>query len=201
MSQRGHSSPRAKWRAPHGSRKERARILVVTEGLVTEPQYFKGLAKHFKATGVRVCGLKVIGDGRGDPLKVVKRADLETNNGHLVGKRDGFDSVWCVVDVDTHVSLGDAIIEAKRRNYNIVVSNPCFEIWLVWHFGEHRAYLTSRHAEKISEKHGILEKRLPYDFPYGDVTLAIERSQRIETEIPSNPGSTAWKLAKVISQL
>ncbi|MGV9361971.1 RloB family protein [Amycolatopsis sp. NPDC003731] len=190
-----------KWRAARGTRRERDRILIVTEGSVTEPQYFQGLAKHYKATGVEVCGLKVVGDGRGDPLKVVERANQESENGRLLGRRTGYSSIWCVMDVDTHANLEEAVREAKRRRYNLAISNPCFELWLVWHYADHNAYISTSHAVKKCSDFGIKKKRIPFGFPYENVGEAIRRSKCLTAEPPENPGSQVWRVAKVIAQI
>ena len=39
---------------------------------------------------------------------------------------------------------------AKKLNAQIIFSNPCFEIWLLWHFENDLSYQTSR--EKLKRK-------------------------------------------------
>ena len=96
-------------------RKERSRLLLVTEGEVTEVQYLQGLAQRMKASGAAIRGVGAKGIGR-DPLKVVEAA---------VGMSSGedFDEVWVVVDVDDHTTLEDAIRLGATEGIPVAVSN------------------------------------------------------------------------------
>ncbi len=106
------------------TRLERARILIVTEGEETEPQYFKGLARALRATGVNVNAI-VFGSGE-SPARLVREA--AERSGLSPGRRRSaeYDAVWCVVDVDTHETLEDALREAQRLGIRLAISNPCF---------------------------------------------------------------------------
>jgi hypothetical protein len=50
------------------------------------------------------------------------------------------DEVWCVFDVDEHPKLAEARDQANANGIQLAVSNPCFELWLLLHFQEHRAH-------------------------------------------------------------
>ncbi|WP_158920345.1 RloB family protein [Streptomyces sp. NBRC 109706] len=96
-------------------RSEHTKILIVTEGVNTEPQYFERFATLMRAKAVRVVSVRPVGVGR-DPLSVVREArrlrDIEVRGG------DPFDAVWCVVDVDEHANLEKACVEAGRQRRN-----------------------------------------------------------------------------------
>lgn len=126
------------------SREKRRRLLVVTEGEVTEPMYFEHLRQLFGLTSVDV---DVCGDCDSSPIDVVRyaknRAELE---GHW--EAGGYDQVYCVFDRDNHESFE----RAKSEIYNLNKSNrfpakridcicsfPCFEYWLLLHFTFSRA--------------------------------------------------------------
>lgn len=149
MAKKGRSLNRRRPR-----RRERNRLLIVTEGQNTEVQYFEGLVQHLRAAGT------VRGVGK-DPKHVLRAAlDMQDQ------EPDGFDEVWLVVDVDEHATLDDALVEAKRCGIPVAVSNPCFEIWLVWHYQDcssHQA--TKKLAEKL-KKHGHVGKDIPNSFPF-----------------------------------
>ncbi|RJQ71502.1 RloB domain-containing protein [Pseudonocardiaceae bacterium YIM PH 21723] len=173
-------------------RTERRRILIVTEGTVTEPSYFRRLATHLRETGVLVRGADVIGVGM-DPLRIVQRAEQEA--GDSVGRRDGFDSVWCVFDVDAHRRLHKAVAEAGRLGYRLAISNPCIEIWLLWHYADCVEPMTARSLQAALARHGMSGKRLPHSFPYQNLDHAIGRAESAVADIPDNPGSRVWSLA------
>lgn len=177
------------------TRGERSRILIVTEGEETEPQYFRGLSRHLRATGVEVFGVHVVGEGR-DPSRVVRKAAKMSDDGALVGDRDGYDSVWCVFDVDEHSRLASAIGAAKKMGFGVAVSNPCFEIWILWHYEEHHGHVGKRDLKIKLRQCGIAGKDLPSSFPYRSVVDAISRVKNRDGDIPANPGSNVWVLAQ-----
>lgn len=145
-------------RAPR--RVEKSRILIATEGSQTEVQYLEGLVQFLRASGVAVRSLHAKGVGR-DPLRVVAAAiDLNRKD------PDGFDAVWVLVDVDDHATLNASLELAINHSVPVVVSNPSFEIWLLWHYEDCRAY---RHRDWIADRlkaFGHSNKSIPPRFPY-----------------------------------
>ncbi|MFF5086324.1 RloB family protein [Streptomyces niveus] len=178
-----------------GRRSENKKILIVAEGVKTEPQYFEGLASHLNAQAVHVISVKPIGTGR-DPLSVVREADQRRRQEEQNG--DAFDSVWCVVDVDSHATLPSACDLASRNSLSIAVSSPCFEIWLLWHFEEHRAWVTAQALAAKLKKHGVSGKSLPSGFPYAGYSEAKVRAEKCEAvrviHSPPNPSSSVSDL-------
>src|SRR5262249_33463734 len=51
------------------------------------------------------------------------------------------DEVWCVFDVDEHPFVPEAKQQAKDNGIETAVSNPCFELWIILHFRDQRAYV------------------------------------------------------------
>lgn len=184
----------------HGTRREAAKILVVAEGEKTEPQYFEGLAAHLNAQAVQVISLRSIGLGR-DPLRVVREALSRRQTEEANG--DPYDSVWCVVDVDQHATLESACSYAKRHKLDIAVSSPCFEIWLLWHFQDHAAWITADTLSAKLKKFGINDKNLPPTFPYDKYPNAKLRADKcVEIRLshkPPNPSSSVSSLVDVLA--
>ncbi|MEV6735652.1 RloB family protein [Streptomyces sp. NPDC051104] len=178
-------------------RTENRRILIVAEGVKTEPQYFESLAAHLNAQAVQVVSVKPVGIGR-DPLRVVQEAESR----RLKEMRDGdpYDSVWCVVDVDEHATLPQACRLAAKSNLGLAVSNPCFEVWLVWHFEERTAWSTASDLSERLKKFGVLGKSLPPDFPYDRVGYAKVRAGKCaeikDQHNPPNPSSSVVRLVE-----
>ncbi|MER5645615.1 RloB family protein [Streptosporangium sp. NPDC002524] len=187
-------------RRRRNTKQEKPRILIVTEGANTEPQYFEGLTKELRATGVEVYRLHVKGIGR-DPERVVKKAvaiSSEASSG------EEYEHVWCVVDVDDHETLGTALSEARRRSIKVAVSNPCFEVWLLWHFTDHHSHINQAALRKKLKNFGVRDKNLPGDFPYADHPAATARAEVCNTSdnyaIPANPSSSVYKLTRLLSR-
>ncbi|MCP2333134.1 MULTISPECIES: RloB family protein [Actinoalloteichus] len=172
-----------------GNRNERRRILVVTEGKVTEPTYLTELRRRLRATGVSV---SVVPGKHSDPSRVVDTARTQRDNAKRAG--EAFDSVWCVVDVDDHRGLADAIRDASRARLKVAVSNPCFEIWLLWHCEDQTGAISSKALRKRVERY-LDGKRLLPTFPYGAWGEACRRAAMDNPAVPpANPGSGVGEL-------
>ncbi|RCG30260.1 RloB domain-containing protein [Sphaerisporangium album] len=182
------------------TKQEKPRILIVTEGLNTEPQYFKGLLHELRATGVEVYRLHVEGIGR-DPVRVVKKA-LVISSEAPAG--DEYEQVWCVVDVDDHETLQTALSAARRASINVAVSNPCFEVWLLWHFTDHRSHVNQVTLKRKLRDFGVHGKNLPADFPYAEYTSAMTRAEACgpsdDFQLPANPSSSVGRLTRMLTR-
>ncbi|GGO78194.1 RloB family protein [Nonomuraea cavernae] len=102
---------------PTGRRAPKKRVLIVCEGQVTEVEYFEGVRDHFRSLPVEIRNCKVIGLGR-DPGSLVSYAirERDRKDREARAQRDGdiaYDEVWCVVDVDDHDTLDQALIAAR----------------------------------------------------------------------------------------
>jgi len=117
------------------SRDARPLILIVSEGLNTEPSYLNGLAKQFGNSRVRI----VTRGGEGTPKAVVEAAKSyreeaiheakATKDNNLI-----CEEVWCVFDRDDFKDVPDAFQTARDNGIRVAFSNPNFELWLLLHF-------------------------------------------------------------------
>lgn len=176
------------------------RLLVVTEGNVTEPQYVERLHQTLRGTGVAV-SVKTVGMGR-DPVAVVRKsAELRDR---AVKQKKAYDRCVCLVDVDTHASLSAAVALAKREGIDLVVSNLKFEVWLLWHVTEIRGSRSSHELDGLMAKHGLLRgKHLAPTFPMGNVQRAEEIAARAHPnlsigEVGVDPSSTMPHLVALL---
>lgn len=145
-------------------------MLVVTEGVRTEVQYLEGLVQHLRSTGTSVRGVRSKGIGR-DPSQVVGAA-IEMRDADT----DGYSATWVVVDVDNHATLDSALREATKEKINVVVSNPCFEMWLLWHYEECTSYQETKSAIARLTRFGHTDKQMPNSFPYHGWNEAVRRA-------------------------
>jgi hypothetical protein len=113
-------------RCQRAARKQAQRkvFLIVCEG-ETEEAYFRTVKAHFREPGTP--NLKIVRD-RSDPVHAVEKGIRENRDGD-------FDHVYCVVDADKpdRISIARRRI-GKRENIELVLSVPCFEVWLLLHF-------------------------------------------------------------------
>ena len=118
---------------PTRNRERFKRRLAVCGGKTTEPEYFElvrdelGLSRTLSVDKTKA-GL--------DPLSLVRQAIKLARAERTAAKadgRDGYASVWAITDCDDFKCLGKAQQEAKGNGVDLIVSNPCFEAWLIDH--------------------------------------------------------------------
>lgn len=122
------------------------KAVIICEGKVTEPQYLNGLRVERRLPESRV----VIHRAKGDPKRVVDEAVRLKKLNDAENARDKLDvkdTVWAVFDRDDHLEIPEAKQKARANDVRIVFSNPCFELFLLFHFtdltrDEHRDVVT-----------------------------------------------------------
>lgn len=132
----------------------RPSILIVCEGEKTEPTYFHGLAREEEVRLVRV---EIVKSG-GVPKSVVEHAVAMKRNAQVEAKRQRdahleFDEVWCVFDVDDHPRLAEALDQARANGIRVALSNPCFELWILLHFQDQRAFIERERVQSCCRRH------------------------------------------------
>ncbi|MEJ8666039.1 RloB family protein [Pseudomonas sp. LP23] len=98
-------------------------VLILCEDLKSGKRYLEDAAIHFRShakVDIAHCGVT-------HPLGIVEEA---------VERQKKFDKVYCAIDRDTHASFDQALLLAKRHEkIQVIASYPCFEVWLLLHFG------------------------------------------------------------------
>ena len=107
-----------------------------------------------------------------DPIGVLREAQR-------MQKQDpeSYDSTWLLVDVDAHVRLPRCLKEAAAAGIRVSVSNPCFEIWLLWHFENMSAHQSSDWLRRRLRTYGLEGKSIGAAFPFGQHSMAVTRAQ------------------------
>lgn len=123
-----------------------------------------------------------------DPRGMVKRAeDLAKSLG--VGENAG-DRIICLMDLDVNDKKAQLIqsLRPKHRKFEIIVSNPCFEIWLLLHFTNHPGRENNshnvkkqlaKHVSNYTESMDILQKCPEVQLNY---EMAIENANELRNE-------------------
>lgn len=125
---------------PQGPIKRRAafkatnqRVLIVCEGVKTEPGYFNELRDFYELTTASVYAT---GDCGSDPLSVVDYGVKLYKEERQKG--DEYDFVFFVFDKDSHRTYGAAMERAKSLKpagvFKAIPSVPCFEYWYLLHY-------------------------------------------------------------------
>ncbi len=131
------------------NRRDPRLIIIATEGTCTETIYFEDLASFEGYQNSRV------------QVEVVSRNSNESSPSHVLDSLEEFkrkwrlnkaDELWMVIDVDRWgmKKISDVATKCYQKKYFLVVSNPCFEIWLLLHVQSLDGY-TETELEELRE--------------------------------------------------
>lgn len=106
-------------------------VLVICEDSKSGKRYLQDATLHFRVNVT----VEVTHCGHTDPIGIFNEA---------VSRQNKFDEIYCVIDRDAHPSFDNAIQSAKNTNkIKVIASYPCFEFWLLLHFGYTRKSYTA----------------------------------------------------------
>lgn len=162
---------------------------IATEGTEREPDYFR-LFDGIDRIKVDIIEPEISDEEDGQekrkassPSKVLDKVKAYIAENQLSAE-DG-DSLWCVIDVDRWPQEQIKELHAfctQKDNWNLVISNPCIEIWLLYH---KRADLTDLLIQTAQDaKHALdkIEKGGYYYIKYLPLMPnAIENSRKADT--------------------
>lgn len=177
-----------------GRRASYDRILIVSEGSKTEPNYFREIRSAYRLHTANVA-VRPSGFGTA-PIDVVRYAHALFENGdsHKNIQRRAFEKVYAVFDRDDHGSYHEALtlaesLDGKLRNdarqpviFQAIASVPSFELWLLLHYEDIRAPL---HRDEVMRQ---LKLHIPgYDkgagnafaITAGHLAIATQRAERL----------------------
>lgn len=199
-------------------------ILIITEGEKSEPKYFE----HFRTRQNNI-ELRVVPNSRKgsktDYASLIRKANRICEDD---GVSSSFgDSVWIVADADVNYQAADAVNKknaalsearkkAGRKSFELILSNPCFELWYLLHLRYTTAHLPDYDAVRKAleqagitdyEKHNDLYERL-----VSHTSEAVERAKRLEKfhtdngstlplGINANPYTEVYKLVEKLAPI
>lgn len=158
---RGKSKPRNK------------RFLIYSGGIVTEVEYFQYVRRHLFGDYVKNLRIKsgevddpvrVEADGV-DPKTLVEGAARLLHEDKKDAKKESYDPfavVWAVTDVDDFGKNGDklraAVDKGRQSGVEVIISNPCFDVWLI----DHKQpcpllYTQTSECEKLAKRLGLID--------------------------------------------
>jgi len=164
----------------------RKSILIVCEGEKTEPIYFNALKETLRLIMVDV---EIVGEG-GAPITVVNRAIARREERKQIAKKSltktEYEVIYCVVDVDTHETLDQAIDKARGNEICVILSNPCFEYWYILHFRKTSAPFSSSQNVKsaLRREHSAYSESdtTIFNVVYPKTSDAIKHSKEVLNE-------------------
>lgn len=177
-----------------GQRASYDRILIVSEGSRTEPNYFREIRAAYR---LHTANVEVRPSELGTaPIQVVQYAQalFEDGDRHKNIQRRAFEKVYAVFDRDDHDSYFDALrlaesLDSKLRNdvrqpvvFQAIASVPSFELWLLLHFEDIQAPL---HRDEVMRR--LKQHILGYEKGSGKafattsehLSVATQRAERL----------------------
>ena len=148
-----------------GRRASYDRILIVSEGSKTEPNYFQEIRAAYR---LHTANVEVQPSGLGTaPIQVVKYAQqlFESGDRHKNIQQRAFEKVYALFDRDDHDSYFDALrlaesLDGRLRNdvkqpvvFQAIASVPSFELWLLLHYEDIQAPLHRDEVMRCLKQH------------------------------------------------
>lgn len=189
------------------------KVYIFCEGEETEVKYFK----YFQGLSSNIDIIPIPNDnGKSDPLKLKENANLlffgnEDVLPQFELNKEYKDEVWFVIDTDRW-NVGNKIELLKEFCYsqdesenlwNVVQSNPCFELWFYYHFHENMpdenevdSFTSFKEFVNSQIKGGFDTRSMPIE-----LTTAIENSTKnfnITSNQPDLFSTEVHNLGKVI---
>ncbi|MFP4018896.1 MAG: RloB family protein [Bacteroidota bacterium] len=204
---------------PEG-KKEARLIIIAAEGRNTERIYFEALAEYYQSTEVHVEIIDRKTDSS-NPEEVLKTLNEFATSYEL----DETDELWMVIDRDFKSWTEKTISEVARqchqkKGFNLGLSNPAFEIWLLIHVKDIDEYTENEKQKfyenkKLSKSKTALKKELSKLLPNGfnesnydpgflikNISIAIERARKMDkkpqSRWPDYLGTRIYRLAEKI---
>ena len=93
-----------------------------------------------------------------------------------------------MVDVDQHHKLDEVLRECSSSSaVDAIVTNPCFELWLLWHVTDRRGYTETRECVRLARDNNLTgDKDLTAKFPIASFPEAVKRAQQAWSELAPN---------------
>ncbi|MFW6019918.1 MAG: RloB family protein [Bacteroidales bacterium] len=212
---------RVPYTRPEGKRDARL-IIIETEGRKTEPIYFRALRDKYSSSGVHV--------------EIIERKTDSSNPAEVMNALDKFadkykiaedDELWMVIDRDYQAWNEKEISFVARqchqkKGYNLGLSNPAFELWLLLHVKYINDYSDSEKNKlfknsRYGTRRTYLEKELSEILPGGyeksrynacylikHLDIAIKQAKELDTNPherwPNKLGTRVYRLAKKIKK-
>ena len=185
-------------------RQPKQRFLIVCEGTVTEPCYFRDV-RHVERSLIE---LQI--EPRATPKTIVERAVELKKQANRDAKRRAddnlkYDEVWCVFDVDDHRLIVEAKEQAKANGVEVAISNPCFELWALLHFQDQRADIERGKVQHLCATcMPGYEKKLDYEALRPKYSDALKRAEVLEKwhdsrgTVGANPSTLVHRLVQRI---
>lgn len=179
------------------------------EGNKTEPNYFDEIKKRYKASTLNIV---LLTRSQGNTLSAPKHVIEQLRCYKQQNRIKQTDELWLVIDKDRwpEQQLSEVAAECSTNRYELGLSNPCFEIWLVLHYqdlsalaeAEKRLLCSSRHTKTRWSEIKNRETIKNFMQLTERINTAVVNAEKLDTDKSvrwlNTLGSRVYKLAKSI---
>lgn len=201
-------------------------IAIITEGRQEEIQYLKGIngvIQNIEEVPFKLVYINelikeaIIKDTYSNPIQRMKvligwRQDCVDKYGINPNDED-----WLICDRDNSSFSGDQydklLATAKRDNFKVIVSNPAFQIWLLFHFVSDISPLNLNSMDKSSDRIAVVENELRKyvpDYVHGSLNMssfgerinnAVENSKKYPADLVTLKDMSGTNFYELIERL
>lgn len=212
--------PKKQFSIGRAARKQRddRKFVVATEDSHAPKQYFDNLKHRFSRVDVVVIPTPQ-NSGESSANHVVQRLHDAFTSAQSKGHVQTGDEFWVLIDTDhrtrgTHLATTtSALRKARQIGFEVAVSNPCFELWLLLHHIDAPLGSALDKCDDVGNElkrvcGGYNKSQLRQnDFPFESVPDAIRRARQLESN-PEDPvgwwpegiGTRVYRLLEQILQ-
>lgn len=207
MNSRGNRS--LKRRPP--KRLAKRRFYLFSEGEKTERHYFDALKSILDSREVQIIYRGPLGVPKTVATHAIEYARekglIRTRRRKKLNSFEENDEVWAIFDRDAFTCFGEAKQMCKGAGISYAYSDPCFELWINLHFGEHDAPCSRHDAQGLTKQ--LLDGYDPDGGKTGDFLSAIanldaaeqraevQRKRRAqEANEDGNPSTNVYELTR-----
>lgn len=183
-----NNNDRHKFRRKDADRSFIRQVHIYTEGSVTEPEYLQIIREIIKSNRYsRSFRINVKSSKSKSSPKNIRKSIREDIK-YFGDKK--FNEVWVLIDKDNWSPKAIAELESDRQitiktsKFNVLISDPKFEFWLVLHFEDGFGIMTSSEVDKKIQKYipgynKHCNKRL---FSQKNIFKAIKRAKFLKNQ-------------------
>ena len=174
-------------------------FVVVCEGAETEIEYFENF-KKIEQQRVKVEPVAP-DENKSAPKWVLDKAAKIAEE--LLFNSDNNDQLWIVTDKDRWKTEHLRTIQEtcqQTKNWNFVISNPCFEVWLHAHIQD-LENLSTTDGKELKRQFGLLKNQGLFAKPLQNVRLAIKRAKKVDNSDHFMPAPLRTKVYLLVEEL
>lgn len=188
---------------------------ILCEGIETELNYFKALVKSAKVSHLN-CIFPQAKEGKEEKRRNREKSKIDEGAAAISlldeakklqekGRLEDLATVWLVFDRDKQTNSPDQLNRVfQTKGINTAFSNPCFEVWVLYHFKENcPSFMNCKQVISCLKEHlPDYQKNDPqlYEKLEANRPTAIKNAQHFHLECQQDqPNTPDWKLPEGIS--